>query len=43
MGDTVRLTVTFDTDNSSAVESIITILGELLPYMVDNVRIREDI
>ena len=41
--DNVRLVITSDTDNSSAVESIITILGELLPHMVDNVRIREDI
>lgn len=39
----VYIEVSFDTDNESAVESIMVILGELLPHMVDNVLIREKV
>ena len=39
----VRLEIAFDTDNESKVESIIIILGEFLPYIVDNVVIREKV
>lgn len=40
---TNKIIISYDTDNESATESIIVILGELLPHMVDNVSFKEEV